>query len=387
MKPITSILFITLSNIGDVLLTLPALDYLRGAFPGSKITVVCGPRTEEIFKNNPLVHESIVFNKRAGLSEQIRFFCELKNSKYDIVVDLRNSLFGILLPARNKISPFLTVPRAIAHMKDRHLFRVKSMTDSFFSLVYKHEAALAITAQLLEMSRCHCESAVGGRSNLFFRLLRRFAPRNNGQTRLAMTVKAAPEMVYFSPEDGEYIGRLLKTAGINAGDKFLVVSAGARSDTKRWMESGFAGLIIECVRGFGMKVVLTGDKAETGIAKNIVDGLPSGVKGSVGNLAGKTGIAQLAYLLTKAVVLVTNDSASLHLAGYLDIPTVAIFGPTDDAKYGPWAGRSAVVKKEIFCRPCSKAQCRFNTLDCLRLIKVEDVLQSVRRFLEEEKKY
>ncbi|MFA5362676.1 MAG: hypothetical protein WC335_05450, partial [Candidatus Omnitrophota bacterium] len=59
-KNVSKILFITLSNIGDVIMTLPALDYLMGWFPGARVTVLCGERTKEIFLNNPAVEECIV---------------------------------------------------------------------------------------------------------------------------------------------------------------------------------------------------------------------------------------------------------------------------------------------------------------------------------------
>ncbi|MCM8782737.1 MAG: lipopolysaccharide heptosyltransferase II, partial [Candidatus Omnitrophica bacterium] len=71
----------------------------------------------------------------------------------------------------------------------------------------------------------------------------------------------------------------------------------------------------------------------------------------------------------------------MHLTSYLNIPIVAIFGPTDDEEYGPWSSNSLVVKKEIFCRPCSKAQCKFETIDCMRLIRPQEVLRSVNEVL------
>ncbi|MCX7661790.1 MAG: hypothetical protein N2Z79_03800, partial [Candidatus Omnitrophica bacterium] len=80
-------------------------------------------------------------------------------------------------------------------------------------------------------------------------------------------------------------------------------------------------------------------------------------------------------------LLVSNDRAVLHLGSYLNVPIVAIFGPTDDIRYGPWSEKSFVVKKEIFCRPCKKAHCRFGTVECMRLIKPEDVLLAIKIIL------
>jgi heptosyltransferase-2 len=321
---IKTILFITLSNIGDCLLTLPVLDYLRQGFPQAKITVMVGPRPREVFENNPNIDYYIVYDKHAKLKQKIRLFLELEKQKFDLVVDLRNTLFGIFLSAKYKISSFLSTPKSIKHMKLRHLFKIQSL---------------------------------------------KFNPQNY--------LYEKKQCLYIKPADEDYIREILMKNKISTVDSIFVVSPGAKSHIKRWPADNFAGLISNLVEEFKAKVILVGDKDDSEITETIF----KGSKYPVLDLSGKTNITQLACLLKKAKVLISNDSAVLHLASYLNIPVVAIFGPTDDAKYGPWSNNSQVVKKEIFCRPCEKAQCRFNTLDCMKLIKVEDVLRQAREIL------
>ena len=124
---VKKILFITLSNIGDVIMTLPALDTLREHFPQAKITCLVGPRPRQIFEENPFIDRLMIFDKHAGVAQNFRLFKELKKEKFDMVVDLRNSAFGVLLPARYKIPMFLRIPVKIKHMKDRHLYKVESI--------------------------------------------------------------------------------------------------------------------------------------------------------------------------------------------------------------------------------------------------------------------
>ena len=116
------ILFITLSNIGDCILTLPVLDALRNAYPEGKISCLVPERPKEIFVNNPAVENIIVFNKHAKLIDKIKLFFSLSKEKFDIVVDLRNSFFGAFLPAKKRSSPLRFIPGKFKHMKDRHLF-------------------------------------------------------------------------------------------------------------------------------------------------------------------------------------------------------------------------------------------------------------------------
>jgi len=323
---INKILFITLSNIGDVILSLPSLDFLRENFPEAKITVMVGPRPASIFKDNPFIDRLIIYDKHANLRNKIKLFKELKKENFDIVVDLRNSFFGVFLPARYKISPFLFIPKSITHMQKRHLYKAQSLKLKTKS------------------------------SNILSKSL------------------------YIGPKDKEYIENIFKENDIKETDKIIVISAGARSRIKRWDKDKFKELIPFLSNEFKAKIILVGDKDDILINKYIEENL----KYPVLNLTAQTSLSQLAELLKKASFLITNDSAVLHLASYLNIPTVAIFGPTDEEKYGPWSKKALVIKKDIFCRPCQKAECRFSTLDCLKLIKVEDVLSASRKILLEK---
>ena len=326
MTYVNKILFITLSNIGDVILTLPALDGLRQQYPLAKITVMVGPRPKEIFEGNPHIEKTIVFDKHSRLIDKIKLFNRLKKEHFDMVVDLRNSFFGFFLPCKYKTSSLRIIPKHITHMKDRHLYKMA-----------------------------------------------------NGKWQMAngKIAEAPRRSFYTGPEDEEYIGGILKENNIAAQDKIIVVASGARSHIKRWAQDKFVELIPSLIEEFGVRVVLVGDKDDIAITKYIVQHS----RYPIVDLSAKTNIAQLASLLKKSKLVITNDSATLHLASYLNIPIVAIFGPTNESKYGPWSENSRVVKKDIFCRPCEKAQCRFETLKCMQLIKVEDVLKATREIL------
>ena len=122
------------------------------------------------------------------------------------------------------------------------------------------------------------------------------------------------------------------------------------------------------------KIILVGDTQDISIVKSIETSL----KFPVLNLCDRLTLIQLAILLKKAALVVTNDSAVLHLASYQNAPVAAIFGPTDEYRYGPWSSLSAIVKKEIFCRPCKKAQCHYGAISCMSLIKPRDVLIKIK---------
>jgi len=317
---INKILFITLSNIGDVILSLPVLDALRENFPSALITVMAGQRTQEIFEHNPFIHNFILYDKKWPLRKKIELFFKLKKEKFDLVIDLRHSLYGGLVPAKLKTPTFFRIiPKEIKHMKKRYLY-----------------------------------------------LVRKIIPE----------IKETKIKSFYTDENDErYIQDLLRENNIKTEDKIIVVASGARSHLKCWQREKFVNLINELKKDF--KIILVGDKDDTEINSYIFER----TKDNVFDFTGKTTLRELAILLKKAELLITNDSAVMHLGGYLNISIVAIFGPTDDEKYGPWSEKFLVVKKELFCRPCEKAQCRFKTLDCMKLIKVEDVLTAVKKIL------
>jgi len=318
-----NILFITLSNIGDVILTLPVLDTLRERYPLSKITVICGKRPAKIFQDNPYIHRFIPYDKHSPLKEKIKLFNELKKEKFDIVVDLRNSLFGLLLPARRKTLPWRFLSNARMHMRDKHLNRIGDYKIS--------------------------------------------NPKNLS--------------LYIKVEDREYINTLLKIHNISPEDTIIVIAPGARSSVKIWPKERFLSLSMALIDEFNAKIFLVGDSADIFISEYIAE--RSGKR--VIDITNKTTLTQLACLLKISRLVITNDSAVLHLASYLDVPTIGIFGPTDEIKYGPWSSIKMVVKKDIYCRPCESAQCRYNTRDCMQMIKVIDVLNAARNILVQVK--
>ena len=316
------ILFVTLSNIGDCILTLPVLDLLREKYPQAKITCLVPQRPKEIFVNNPAVDSLIIFDKHARLKEKIKLFFSLSKEGFDQVVDLRNSFFGAFLPTKKRSAPLRLIPNRIKHMKDRHLF----------------------WADLLSTS------------------LKR---------------KGIPSLM-FSVSDKQSISGILSENKINC-DKLIIVSPGARSQSKRWDKQRFSRLCKMFIQQ-GWQVVLVGDTADQLICSYIQEDCG----GKILDLSGKTTIGQLAALLISAQLLITNDSAVMHLASYLNIPVAAIFGPTDEVKYAPWSQKNIVIKKDIFCRPCKKAQCSFGTLACLTCISPEDVFNQAHLLLADK---
>jgi len=322
-QTVKKILFVTLSNMGDVMLTLPVLDTMRALYPGAAITVMTGPRPKEIFEDNPGVDNLIIFDKRAPLRDKIRLFYSLKREGFDAVIDLKNSFFGAFLPARFRTSPFLVLPRGLRHMKERNLYRL----------------CKALKAE-------------------------RFPP-------------VLQRTFTFSGDDKNAMDEALFERGVLAQTPFLVVNPSAAGATRRWSAERFSELCARLTKRF--IVVLTGSSMFKDRSAGIEQACASA---NLIDLTGKTTLRQLAYLCSRAAVVVSADTGVLHIASYMDAPLVGLFGAGDEKRYGPWSSVSEAVFKPLRCRPCSKAQCRYATTKCMNAISVDDVMRAVEGVLD-----
>jgi len=320
---INKILFITLSNIGDVILTLPALDSLRQEFPQSKITVMAGPRPQEIFQANPYIHNLIIYDKYAPLRKKIKLFFLLAKEHFDLVVDLRNTLYGALLPARFRTSPFLCLPRPIRHKKEQYLYRLQR------ALNLKKVSANAV----------------------------------------------ATKSLFINQQDKDYVSRILEKNNIRQNDKIVIIASAAGGANRRWEKEKFTQVAEGLSEDY--RVILVGRESDKLIGQYIYENC----KARIFDFTGLTTLKQLACLIQMASLVIVCDTGVLQLASYLDVPILALFGASDEKKYGPWSHKKTVISRELFCRRCQEAQCRFGTLDCMRFIKAEDVFREVRNLL------
>ncbi len=165
--------------------------------------------------------------------------------------------------------------------------------------------------------------------------------------------------------------------GLQAGTSFVVVCPGARSHIKRWTPEGFAAVADRLIKEAKLQVIFSGEPEEKGIIEEIRQQMTQKAFTTVGLAT----IPQLAVLMSRAALVITNDSASLHLASAVQAPTVAIFGPTDADKYGPTAPHNRVIRRQLFCSPCEEALCRFSH-ECMRFISAEEVFAAAQELLK-----
>jgi len=320
LSNVRKILFITLSNIGDAILTLPVLRALKDNFPDAIIDVVVGPRPEQVFKKDPRVSKVFVYDKHARLRDKMAFVKKLKAEKYDLAIDMKTSLLPILIGAKNRSGLFSGNRLGIKHKRLIHLDSLRP-----FGIIYREQ-----------------------------------------------------KNIYIDEGSRDKIEKILQDNGVKHADILIGVSPGSRSHLKQWKKEGFVDVISNILENPRHKVILIGDINEAGLSKEIAGAVKH--PGLI-DLTGKTSLNELFALIEKFSLLLTCDSAGMHIASDLGVKVVAIFGPTDPSEYGPVGDKDIVIRKLLKCSPCKKAQCKFETRECMTTISVEEVLAAVNKIL------
>ncbi len=317
-EKIKKILVISLSNIGDVVLTTPVIWALRERFPHAFLAVIAGPKAEPILKGSRTFDQLIVFDKHAPWNQTIKLVFELWKERFDLVIDLRDTAIGLLIWPRYR-TPLRIEQKEWESMRERHLNRIRFLF-----------------------------------------------PVPEGPNRFH----------FFSEEEKQWA---FEKAGLSLGKKnreFIVMAPGARSGVKRWTVSGFA----ETARHLwhsGRTVILVGDKSEYDAVKQVEEAVAKPVTSLIGALS----LRELAGLISEAALVVANDSAAMHLANELECPAVSIFGPTDEMKYGRFGQGRRVVRLRLDCTPCEQAQCRLPRRICLDDLPARAVIEACEELL------
>lgn len=165
---------------------------------------------------------------------------------------------------------------------------------------------------------------------------------------------------------------------LSSGDVLVVAPGAAYGPAKRWSSDSYKHLCHYWIDKMEGKVIVVGAKNELDTSESVAKGL-EGAK--ILNLAGKTNMKELIYILKKSKLCVCNDSGVMHLGSALDIKGVAIFGSTDPYATGPLSKNWTVAIKKQNCSPCFSRECANSEKDykCLSSIIPDDIIQIIEK--------
>ncbi len=269
------ILIISLSNIGDAILTTPVIKLLKVNFSKSSISVICGERAKEVF-TGPHINELYIYKKDASLKEKFRFIEDLRKHNYDLIIDLRHTLFPYFLKGKRRLPkiPFFS-KKWKGHALEEHISVLKPLR-------------LKIPSDFWEN----------------------------------------PFLFYISLEDRKFASSLWEGEGIS-------FNLGAANKMKRWPEEHFAKLgrmIVKEKKFKKIKIILSGVKEDREEGEKI----KKKVGKRCLNLCGMLNLHQLAALFERSKLVISADSGPMHLAASTGASVTGLFGPTDPKRYRPY---------------------------------------------------
>ncbi|MEW6510586.1 MAG: lipopolysaccharide heptosyltransferase II [Bacteroidota bacterium] len=342
MTPIRKLVVFHTAFIGDIVLTIPLLQYLREAFPGAEILAVTTPAAAGLLRGHPAVSRVIEFDKRGvarGMRGVLSIAHVLRGERIDVAVIPHRSL-------RSGVVCWLA----------RIPVRIGFDTSS---------GRVLLTHKVQYQKKAH------------------EIDRNLSLTRpLGHQPARILPRLYPSAEDARVVDELLRhyenVASAGGREQMIAIAPGSVWETKRWPEERFAELA-RCFAADGWTIVLIGGEADVPLCGRIA----STAGTQFIDASGRLTLLQSAELIRRCAVLVSNDSAPMHLAVGVDTPVVAIFGATIPGfGFAPAGPRDRVVETPgLDCRPCSihgGTRCPIRTFVCMRNISAEQLMTEVR---------
>lgn len=338
-------IFVRATNwIGDAVMSLPALRAIRQQFPDAQITVVAKPWVADLYSRESFADEVVRYSA-ATLREKFQFAKELRPRKFDTAILLQNAFDAALLAFAAGI------PNRIGYNKDgRRLLLTTSVPLPKKGSIPRHERFY-----YLEMLR---------RAGILPTLPECDAIRLEG----ALEASSAGRDRF---REHEIAGPVI---GLSPG--------AAYGTAKRWLPQRFAesGARVAAARGASM--ALFGSKQERDLCEEVLlwaREIQSGL--TIRNFAGQTTLNEFIELAAACELFLTNDSGSMHIASALGIPTVAIFGATDDEATGPTGPLARVVRETVDCSPCLLRTCPIDHR-CMTRVTVGRVAETALKLLQ-----
>jgi heptosyltransferase-1 len=161
--------------------------------------------------------------------------------------------------------------------------------------------------------------------------------------------------------------------------KLILLQPGARWKNKRWPANHFAGLVRQIAGKFpDARFAILGDRGDQPLGEVISQAAPERCL----NLCGATSLPEMIEWLRRCDLLVTNDTGPMHVAAALGKPLVALFGPTEPRRTGPYGQIENVLRLDLPCSPCLSSRCHFEKPEeCLRALPPALVFERVQKLL------
>ncbi len=340
MLEYNNILLVRTDRIGDVILTTPAMAVLKKAWPKARVSVLVSPATREIVEGNPHVAEVIVDDAKGehqGILGYWRLAGKIKRRRFDLAVVLHTK------KRTNSLCFFAGIPERVGYANEKFGFFLTNKIPDVRPRGEKHEYQYC-----LDVLR-HLGVSSADTPDLFF-------PLKESAERWADEFILKNSLTHLKP--------------------LIAIHPDASCISKRWPADRFANVMSRLTERYSAKIILVGGQSCQAIAREI----KAKTYQPFLDVTGQTTISQLASLLKRCHLLISNDSGPVHVAVAVGTPVISIFGRNQaglsPTRWRPLGAHDAILHKEVGCEVCLAHNCVID-FECLTAIRPEDILGKI----------
>jgi heptosyltransferase II len=344
---IDSLLIRSANWVGDAIMSTPAIRAVRQACPKARITLLAKPWVVPVFTNNPHIDRVMIYDvdgRHKGLQGLWRLARDLSKARFDGALLLQNAFEAAFL------AWLAHIPRRIGYTTDGRSLLLTERIRGWRALKSGH---------LVDYYLGLC---------------------GHGQQ-----FSASRRLELFLSEGEKASARhILADHGVAPSDLLIGFNPGAAHGTaKRWPAERYIALGRRLLADGGndARIVIFGSSGEAGLGQTIADAMGP----FACNLAGRTTLRQALALIDACRLFITNDSGLMHAAAAVDVPQIALIGPTDPVATAPLSPLSRLIRHRTACdrAPCLLAHCPIDHR-CMTAVSVDEVVQAAMEMLTPE---
>ncbi len=318
--------------VGDAVMSLPALRALHERFPDAEVAILAKPWVADLYGREPFCSRVIPYTP-ASLAEKWKAARALRSENFDCAILLQNAFEAAAVA-------FLAgIPVRIGYARDgRSALLTQAIPVPKRGEIPRHERFY------------------------YLELLRRAG---------IIDAMPASESIRLDGAVAARIAGITRFRALGMGENIVGVSPGAAYGTaKQWLPDRFAAAASRIAHDIGGKIAIFGSQSE----RELCAFVESACSAPARNFAGETSLAEFIDLAAACRVYLTNDSGAMHIASALGVPSVTVFGATDDVGTGPTGPLARIVREPVECSPCLKRECPIDHR-CMTRIEADRVAQ------------
>lgn len=339
MRGPKNILVVRTDRIGDVVLTLPIANIIKKHFPDSRVSFLIRKYTKSLCENNLFINEIITLDEADGKTKIFSNIRKIKKKFDTAIVAYPTFRIALIL--------------FLAGIKTRIGSGYRWYSFLFNKKIYEHR----------KISEHH-------ELEYNIRLLKA----------IGVEEEVSPSTVLFnlhsSPLSRQFVEKEFSSRSVNLLNKLIIIHPGSGGSSIDLPPDQMKRLVYLMAQELDVEILITGSKTEKELCESLV------VNEKTKNLSGLFDLPELIALIEKSDLMIANSTGPIHIAAALGKYVIGFYPKIiscSDKRWGPYTNNKKIFSPTIDCNNCTRKTCE--ELDCMRSINIDDVLKSVKLFL------